>query len=163
MDHELLGRRFRKKFANGFRRLVRGGKLRLDGEWAWLREPQELEAWLTEVTQSNWNVFIEGPPHGKSRPAQVLKYLARYLTGEFDLPPAAGQLAEIDALKVWNRTFVTERPNRSHILNLHQLAYIDDLMDDMGLEKRRKPFIADQFVPYRSVDYAAVTAGTNPH
>ena len=81
MDHELLGRRFRKKFANGFRRLVRGGKLRLDGEWAWLREPQELEAWLTEVTQSNWNVFIEGPPHGKSRPVQVLKYLARYLTG----------------------------------------------------------------------------------
>jgi cation diffusion facilitator CzcD-associated flavoprotein CzcO len=95
--------------------------------------------------------------------AMQATWLARYLKGEFDLPPAAGQLAEIDALKVWNRTFVTERPNRSHILNLHQLPYIDDLMDDMGLEKRRKPFIADQFVPYRSVDYAAVTAGTNPH
>jgi hypothetical protein len=94
--------------------------------------------------------------------AMQATWLARCLKGEFDLPPATGQLAEIDALKAWNRAFVTERPNRSQILNLHQLPYIDDLMDDMGLEKRRKPFIADQFVPYRSVDYAAVTAGTNP-
>ena len=41
----------------------------------------ELEAWLDEVTESDWNVFIEGPPHGKSRPEHVLKYLARYMTG----------------------------------------------------------------------------------
>ena len=38
-------------------------------------------AWLTKVTQSDWNVFIEGPPDGESDPADVLKYLARYLTG----------------------------------------------------------------------------------
>lgn len=30
---------------------------------------------------TDWNVFIEGPPHGKSQPAEVLKYLARYMTG----------------------------------------------------------------------------------
>lgn len=81
MDNVLLGQTFRQKFADGFRRLVQAGKLRLEGEWAWLHEPQELETWLTEVTQSDWNVFIEGPPHGKSDPASVLKYLARYLTG----------------------------------------------------------------------------------
>ncbi len=81
VDNVLLGQRFRKKFTNGFRRLVRAGKLRLEGDWAWLREPRELEAWLIEVTQLDWNVFIEGPPHGKSQPVQVLKYLARYLTG----------------------------------------------------------------------------------
>jgi hypothetical protein len=46
-----------------------------------LRQPKELEAWLREVTESDWNVFIEGPPHGKSDSANVLKYLARYLTG----------------------------------------------------------------------------------
>ena len=81
VDNVLLGRRFRKKFIDGFRRLVRGGKLRLEEDWAKLLEPRELETWLAEVTQSDWNVFIEGPPHGRSKPDQLLKYLARYLTG----------------------------------------------------------------------------------
>ena len=81
VDNVLLGRRFRQKFTDGFRRLVRAGKLRLEGDWARLLESNELEAWLTEVTHSDWNVFIEGPPHGKSNPDQVLKYLARYMTG----------------------------------------------------------------------------------
>jgi hypothetical protein len=76
-----LGRLFRKKFAGGLRRLGRSGKLKLDGEWSKLLDPQELKAWLGEITKSDWNVFIEGPPHGKSRPERVLKYLARYLTG----------------------------------------------------------------------------------
>ena len=90
-------------------------------------------------------------------------WLARYLVGKFSLPAADDQLAEIAALREWNRSFVTERPNRSQILNLHQLPYIDDLMDDMGFKKRRKSWLADQFVPYRSADYAEVTASLNPH
>lgn len=81
VDNVLLAQTFREKFADGFRRLVRAGKLRLEEEWAKLLEPPELEAWLEEVTESDWNVFIEGPPHGKSRPEHVLKYLARYMTG----------------------------------------------------------------------------------
>ena len=89
-------------------------------------------------------------------------WLARLLKGEFAPPSAEDQLAEIEALKTWNRAFVTERPNRSQILNLHQMSYIDDLMDDMGLEKHRKNWLAEQFVPYRSADYAEVTATVNP-
>ena len=81
MDNVLLGRTFRKKFTDGFRRLVRAGKLRLEEEWARLLDCGQLEAWLTEVTQPDWNVFIEGPPRGKSNPQQVLKYLARYMAG----------------------------------------------------------------------------------
>ena len=81
VDNGLLGQTFREKFVDGFRRRALAGKLRLEAEWAWLREPQQLEAWLTQLTQSDWNVFIEGPPHGQSDPVQVLKYLARYLTG----------------------------------------------------------------------------------
>ena len=50
VDNVLRGRRFREKFADGFRRLVRGGKLRLEEDWARLRDPKELEAWLNEVT-----------------------------------------------------------------------------------------------------------------
>lgn len=61
--------------------MVRSGKLKLEDEWSKLKDPQELKAWLAEITESDWNVFIEGPPHGKSRPERVLKYLARYLTG----------------------------------------------------------------------------------
>jgi len=81
VDNEELGRKFRKRFVNGLRRLVRNGKLRLEGEWSKLQDPAQLETWLDELTATDWNVFIEGPPHGKSRPEQVLKYLARYMTG----------------------------------------------------------------------------------
>lgn len=76
-----LGRVFRKKFTGGLRRLVSSGKLKLQDEWAKLHDRRELKAWLDEITESDWNVFIEGPPHGRSRPDHVLKYLARYLTG----------------------------------------------------------------------------------
>ena len=81
VDNVLLGEKFRERFTDGFRRLVVHGKLRLEEEWAVLLSSSELEAWLDKVIQSNWNVFIEGPPHGKSDPVQVLKYLARYMTG----------------------------------------------------------------------------------
>ena len=76
-----LGRVFRKKFTDGLRRLVYAGKLKLDDEWAKLHDRRELKAWLDEITESDWNVFIKGPPDGPSRPDRVLKYLARYLTG----------------------------------------------------------------------------------
>lgn len=81
VDNVLLGRVFRQKFVDGLRRLVRQEKLRLEKEWARLLDPPRLEAWLAEISASDWNVFVEGPPHGKSAPEQVLKYLARYLTG----------------------------------------------------------------------------------
>jgi len=76
-----LGRVFRQKFTAGLRRLVSAGKLKLQDEWAKLDNRRELKAWLDEITASDWNVFIAGPPHGQSRPEDVLKYLARYLTG----------------------------------------------------------------------------------
>lgn len=81
VDNEELGREFRKHFVNGLRRLVRNGKLRLEGEWSKLQDPAKREAWLDELTATDWNVFIEGPPNGKSKPTHVLKYLARYMTG----------------------------------------------------------------------------------
>jgi len=89
-------------------------------------------------------------------------WVARYLTGEFSLPSVEAQLGEIKSLKQWNQSFVTRRPNRSQILNLHQLPYIDDLMTDMGLNKQRKNILIDQFVPYKSVDYETVVATVYP-
>ncbi len=81
VDNEELGRKFREHFVNGLRRLVRTEKLRLEGEWSKLQDPVQLKTWTNELTATDWNVFIEGPPHGKSKPVQVLKYLARYMTG----------------------------------------------------------------------------------
>ena len=81
MDNVQLGQSFRKHFVDGLRRLVRTGKLQLEGAWFWLQEPTQREAWFEELTATDWNVFVEGPPHGESRPTDVLKYLARYMTG----------------------------------------------------------------------------------
>lgn len=81
VDNVELGRKFREHYVDGLRRLVRKGELHLEGEWFHLQDPTRLEAWLDELTSTDWNVFIEGPPHGESRPSDVLKYLARYMSG----------------------------------------------------------------------------------
>ena len=123
MDNVLLGRKFREKFVDGFRRLVRGGKLRLEGDWARLLEPQGLEAWLTEVTQSDWNVFIEGPPKGKSDPAWVLKYLASYLTGG---PISNSRIIrdENDHVTFWARSKNKSEGNRSRPFTLQGKEFV---------------------------------------
>ena len=72
---------FRKKFVQGLRQLIKRGKLRLEQEWSMLQDGRQLEAWLKQLLKPDWNVFIEGPPKGNSDPQDVLKYLARYLTG----------------------------------------------------------------------------------
>jgi len=117
VDNALLGQKFRERFTDGFRRLVRAGKLRLEEDWAKLLNPAELEDWLTKVTQSNWNVFIEGPPHGKSDPVQVLKYLARYMTGG---PISDGRLIsdENDRVAFWARSKNKAEGNRSRRFEL---------------------------------------------
>ena len=80
-DYNQLGAEFRKQFVNGLRRLIRGGKLRLEDEFAVLNNDEHRERWLDELKSSDWNVFIEGPPHGRSRAEHVIKYLARYISG----------------------------------------------------------------------------------
>jgi hypothetical protein len=80
VDNRLLSARFREKFVAGLTRLHRTGKLKLAGEWSHLKEPAAFTAWLKTFGDRAWVVFIEPPPEN-SRPEQVLKYLARYLTG----------------------------------------------------------------------------------
>ncbi|QDV23080.1 Putative transposase [Aureliella helgolandensis] len=78
---EELGRVFQRRFMYGLRRLVRQGELKLEGEWSKLHDPAELKRWCQELQTTDWNVYVEGPQHGQSKPAHVLKYLTRYLTG----------------------------------------------------------------------------------
>lgn len=76
-----LGQAFRDHYLAGLESLIERGKLKLGGtvrEWSESRCRGDL---IERLRRKDWNVFAEGPPHGKSDPLQVLKYLARYLTG----------------------------------------------------------------------------------
>ena len=73
--------RFRKTFLSGLKRLYANGKLKLDGEWAHLRDSSAFAAWLAPLETITWVAYIEPPPTEQSSPEHVLKYLARYLTG----------------------------------------------------------------------------------
>lgn len=81
INNEELGRVFRQQFLRGLRRLLLQGQLRLAGEVSWLQDEQRRDAWLEDLEATAWNVFVEGPPHGSSKPSHVIKYLARYMSG----------------------------------------------------------------------------------
>ncbi|GIW83312.1 MAG: hypothetical protein KatS3mg105_5157 [Gemmatales bacterium] len=97
-DHVELGRAFRKCFVRGLRRLLRKGTLKLGGSVEFLNGPAQRDAWLNELEATDWNVFIEGPPSGHSDPANVIKYLARYLTGG---PIADSRIIRANQDEVW--------------------------------------------------------------
>ena len=81
VDNGALGQRFRDGFVRGLGWLIRNGKLKLTDEWRQLDDPKVLRRWLKSLKSTAWNVFIEAPPHGKSDPLHVVKYLTRYMTG----------------------------------------------------------------------------------
>ena len=72
---------FRQMFLSGLRQLHRSSQLKLEGEWSELRDSAAFEIWLKPLDEIAWVTYIEAPPTEQSTPEQVLKYLARYLTG----------------------------------------------------------------------------------
>jgi len=74
VDNRALGRRFRDSYLRGVRRLFRAGVLKVD-------DVAKVNAILREVRACDWVVYIQPPPNDTSDPADVLKYLARYMTG----------------------------------------------------------------------------------
>jgi hypothetical protein len=74
VDNKALGRRFRDSYVRGVRRLLKAGQLEIE-------DVAQLEALLAEVAMCDWVVYIQPPPKDTSDPADVLKYLARYMTG----------------------------------------------------------------------------------
>jgi hypothetical protein len=81
VDNRLLSQRFRDKFLTGLTRLHRDGQLQLQGPWSHLRDPAAFAAWLQTFRDCAWVVYIQPPPTEDANPEQVLKYLARYMTG----------------------------------------------------------------------------------
>jgi hypothetical protein len=101
-DHIELGRAFQSHYIGGLRKLLRKGQLKLGGSVEFLKDASQRELWCDKLEQTDWNVFIQGPPKGKSDPAQVVKYLAGYLTGG---PIADSRLlsADDDEVHFWAR------------------------------------------------------------
>jgi hypothetical protein len=97
-DNIKLGREFRKHYVRGLKRLLRQGKLKLGGSVDFLKNTHQRHAWLEGLEATDWNVFIQGPPHGRSDPTQVVKYLAGYLTGG---PIADGRIISADENEVY--------------------------------------------------------------
>lgn len=74
VDNKALGGRFRASYLRGVRRLLNAGLLEIE-------DLAEINTILDDVATCEWVVFIQPPPKDTSDPADVLKYLARYMTG----------------------------------------------------------------------------------
>jgi hypothetical protein len=86
VDAEILRDAFRDAFIAGLRSLYRRKKLKLGGRFEHLQQAEAWDSFLAELEAISWVSFIQPPPKtGKDRVAQtadnVLKYLARYLSG----------------------------------------------------------------------------------
>lgn len=121
INNEVLGCEFRDQFITGLRRLLRTDKLQLEGTVTWLQNIEQRNAWLNELESILWNVFIEGPPHGKSKPTHVIKYLARYMSGG---PIADRRLIshENGNVTFWART--KDKANKSKPFTLPGEAFV---------------------------------------
>ena len=80
VDNELLGAKFKEHFSAGLKRLHRKGLIAFDPPWLPGVDEPDFAEWLDRNAGQAWNVFSEPPPQN-SPPQQMVKYLARYLTG----------------------------------------------------------------------------------
>lgn len=105
-DNTKLGRAFRECYLAGLKRLFVDQKLKLEGPWSELMEPEKLAEWLADLEFKDWNVFIQAPPNETSKPEDALKYLTRYMTG--------GPISDSRLLSVENGavTFVARSKNK---------------------------------------------------
>lgn len=80
-DSEELKSKFRKTFLAGLKRLHATEKLKLNGDWEFLRDKATFDDWLKPLESITWVAYIEPPPFENCPPEQMAMYLARYLTG----------------------------------------------------------------------------------
>ncbi len=80
-----LGQRFRALLIRGLIKCLTASRRRtaihLPGTLAPLAAPGALKVWLATVAPDGFRVFLQPPPTVRADPQQLLKYLARYLSG----------------------------------------------------------------------------------
>ena len=81
VDVRKLSDRFHDKFLKGLERLRRRGELKLEGKWSRLLDEDQWERFLQPLRAQQWAVYLEPPPSTNASAENLLKYLARYVTG----------------------------------------------------------------------------------
>merc|ERR1712050_32583 len=82
-------------------------------------------------------------------------WLRHVLTGEVALPSLEVMEMTIETEQEWKRSWMPKKGDRAAILQLHKMAYHDQLCRDMCVNPRRKGWnlLAECFAPYSAADY----------
>merc|ERR1712060_191979 len=82
-------------------------------------------------------------------------WLKQVLTGRVALPSLEAMEKTIATEQAWKRSWMPKKGDRAAILQLHKMAYHDQLCRDMGVNARRKGWnlLAETFAPYSAADY----------
>merc|ERR1712186_185201 len=83
-------------------------------------------------------------------------WLRHVLTGQVALPSLEAMEKTIETEQDWKRSWMPKKGDRAAILQLHKMAYHDQLCKDMCANPRRKGWnlLAEAFAPYSAADYA---------
>lgn len=114
VDNKALGKRFRDSYLRGVRRLIKAGMLKID-------DLAEINTILDDVTTCDWVVYIQPPPKDTSDPADVIKYLARYMTGG---PISDRRLIEVKHGRVFFWARSSDKSGRQVPVSLSTLEFI---------------------------------------
>merc|ERR1712151_1451079 len=87
-------------------------------------------------------------------------WLRQVLTGQVILPSLEAMEKTIAKEQAWKRSWMPKKGDRAAILQLHKMAYHDQLCRDMGVNPRRKGWnlLAEAFAPYSAADYVGLFA-----
>jgi hypothetical protein len=114
VDYQELSRCFRDRYVRGIKRLIKAGKLQID-------DPQAVEQLLGEVQACEWVVYIQPPPNASSDPADIVKYLARYMTGG---PISDKRLIEVKAGRVYFLARADDKSGRQVKVSLNTTEFV---------------------------------------
>lgn len=85
------------------------------------------------------------------------RWVAELLKGGHSLPDVDVMNADIEATKKWKRSWMPDGPSRGSHIQLHQVHYYDELIQDFkGKYKRKGNPIAEIFAPYHPADYKSL-------
>merc|ERR1712190_675837 len=87
-------------------------------------------------------------------------WLKQVLTGRVALPSLEAMEQTIAKEQAWKRSWMPKKGDRAAILQLHKMAYHDQLCRDIGANPLRKGWnlLAELFAPYSAVAYRALFA-----
>merc|ERR1711988_1166246 len=87
-------------------------------------------------------------------------WLRHVLTGHVALPSVEAMDKTIEMEQAWKRSWMPKKGDRAAILQLHKMAYHDQLCRDMGVNPLRKGWdlLSEIFAPYSAADYVGLFA-----